>query len=78
METASEDYKRLFQFNIILREVVDEFIKTHGDKNLPLELKEYNDMKGLHGWNNLSDGNVKLVKEGIIILGSLAATFLTL
>lgn len=78
METASEDYKLLFQFNIVLRDVVDEFIKTHGDKNLPVELKEYNEMKGLHGWNNFSDKNAKLVKEGIIVLGSLAVTFATM
>lgn len=72
-----EATKAMMEANLILESVIGDFIKNNknGSENLPQILRDYDDMKGLHGITNWSDENVKLAREIIIMTAGMVATF---
>lgn len=67
-------YMDNLQIGLALETKIGDFIKNNGSDGLGDILEQYNDMKGLYGAFNLKDENVRLLKEIVVIVGSMVAT----
>ena len=74
LENNKEDAIESLRQTATIVEVTDNYIKKHGDNDLPFILKEYNDMKGLYGAFNFTDENAKLTREIAILIASFIIT----
>lgn len=54
-------------------DVIVKHIREHGSADLPPILQEYDDMKGLHGFLNMTDENAKMTREIAIGVVSMVA-----
>lgn len=74
LENNKEDAIESLRQTATIVEVTDNYIKQHGDEELPVILQEYNDMKGLYGAFNFTDENAKLTREIAIMIASFIIT----
>lgn len=74
LENNKEDAIESLRQTATIVEVTDNYIKQHGDEELPVILQEYNDMKGLYGAFNFTDENAKLTREIAIMIASFIVT----
>lgn len=74
LENNKEDAIESLRQTATIVEVTDNYIKQHGDEELPVILQEYNDMKGLYGAFNFTDENAKLTRDIAIMIASFIIT----
>ena len=74
LENNKEDAIESLRQTATIVEVTDNYIKQHGDNDLPFILREYNDMKGLYGAFNFTDENAKLTRDIAIMIASFIIT----
>ncbi len=74
MEENPDKYINGFANALALKNLVADYIRTHGSKDLPTEMMVLDDMRGLYGKMNFTDENARLFKEIAILIGSMALT----